>query len=167
MRVAAGAGILCRVDDAWAVRCGGCPEAAAAPAPRGKRQGKSARPPSRRKARTGVPRKRATGARKRRVVAAKASAKGRGRSSGRKISGRCALPEAACAIDWSLVYTPIRYDASIALPDGGTAPCTSDYRKIAAEAELAKGARELDLLVALVELRALGHLGGSPGVCAG
>lgn len=159
-RVAEGRGFIRKVGKAWGVHCAECPPGmAAAPGGSTRKRKASRRIPRARRARAAVARPRAARpASGKRATAAKATGKPR------KARGKTAAPvptssRAAPATDWSLLFTPIRYGSTVPGADGVLLHCTPEYARIAADARAAEGARELDLLVTLVELRALGHLG--------
>lgn len=174
-RVTKGRGFIQRVGDGWGVHCSACPAGMAAAGMGGSRKRKSTRKgPSAKRSTT----RKATGTRKARPAAArprfdKAASKRFGAAKGG--AGRRRTPAAdGCrriapvlgTPDWSLHFTPLSYGGTIRLADGSVRPCTPEYARIAAEAvAAANGPREMDLLVTLVEMRALGHL-GEPGVPA-
>jgi hypothetical protein len=67
----------------------------------------------------------------------------------------------APVIDPSLVFTALSWGTSTTLPGFGAVQCTPEFARVEADRAAATGARrkadELELLVTLVELAALGH----------
>lgn len=175
--VAKGRGFIQRVDDAWGVHCAACPAGMAATSgggiPRKRkatRKGAASKWPTKRKA---------TGTRKARPATprpryAKAASKRTGAAKVGGVRRRTAVAKACKRIapimsvpDWSLHFTPLRYGSTIRAVDGTVLPCTPEYARVAGDAvAAANGPREMDLLVTLVEMRALGHLGDAMVIAA-
>jgi hypothetical protein len=146
-KVAKGKGMLALVDDRWAVSCAPCAASGVAP-----RRPEDAAPFRRKRARTK--------ARAGHTFKSRKTAGGRTRVAKGTRRVKTVWREAPL-MDHALCFTPLRWDVTTISPRYGTVRCTPEFAQVEADLAAAQKARrkdeEMELLVTLVEMAALGH----------